>query len=372
MTTVGITGAAGFLGWHVRCRMHAVGLKTVCATRETFAQPELLADFCRSADVIIHIAGVNRADSDDEVAAGNRLLADRLVEALEAASSSAPVLYTNSTQSEQSNIYGKAKRAAGVALATYCEKAGVAFLDLVLPHLFGEFGRPNYNSVVSTFAHALATGVDPTVNRYGQLELLHAQAVANRVIEFVNSPTGGTQRAQGAEIGVGDVWDRLRFFHARYVGESTVPSLDEVIDLQLFNVLRSHLYAAGYYPCPITLHSDDRGGFAEICRADGTGQTSLSTTMPGVSRGDHYHFDKIERFVVVQGTASIKLRRLLTNETQTYAVTGDSPVMIDMPPLVTHNITNTGEDSLVTVFWAGDHFDPNVPDTFAEPVEVAA
>jgi len=368
VTTVGITGAAGFLGWHIRCRLHALGIPSVLATRETFADAALLEAFCDSADVIVHVAGVNRASSDSEVVEGNRWLALRLIDAMRTSGSTAPVVYMNSTQSEHDSPYGLAKLEAADALAEQCATSGAAFLDLILPHLFGEFGRPNYNSVVSTFAYALANDREVAVNPDAEIELVHAQDVAELVVENIASPASARRRIKGRRIAVCDVWEQLQRMHHRYVNEATVPRAEDRFELELFNTLRSQLFDAGHYPRPLALHTDKRGAFAELCRADGLGQTSLSTTAPGVTRGDHFHFTKIERFVVVQGQAEIRLRKLFSNDVKSYQVDGSKPSFIDMPPLATHNIINTGTSNMITVFWSGDHFDPENPDTYAEAV----
>lgn len=372
MTTVGITGGLGFLGWHLRCKLLAAGVSTVIADRTTFADSNKLTEFCRNADVILHVAGVNRASTDDEVATGNRTLATALAEAIQASGAPTPVLYTNSTHSLTSaGAYGESKRQACDILAAQCERNGSPFLNLVLPHVYGEFGRPHYNSVVATFANALATGQPASVNRDGVLELVHAQDVAEVAMRFVSEPKSETLRLRGDEITVGDLWDRLQALANRYTVDATMPCVDDRLSLGLFNTLRAQLFEAGYYPVALQKHTDQRGAFVELCRADGTGQTSLSTSHPGVVRGDHFHFDKVERFVVVQGTAELQMRRLFDTHVRQVRVSGDQPVVVDMPPLVTHNITNTGDDLLITAFWAGDHFDPNVPDTYAHPVSAA-
>jgi len=298
-------------------------------------------------------------------------LASALVAAFERTGVAIPVVYTNSTHAEGDSVYGVSKQRAAELLGEYQASVNAPFLDLVLPHLFGEFGRPNYNSAVTTFAHELATGGKPDVNRDGQLELLHAQDVAQRCLDFFESPSTGTERMQGTPITVGEAWDLLSSQHERYANEFTVPKFDNRFELQMFNTLRSQLYNNGFYPRSLVLHSDNRGAFVELARADGLGQTSLSTSAPGISRGDHFHVDKIERFVVVGGTATISLRRVLTDETESYEVNGDEPVFIDMPPLVTHKIENASDGVVTTLFWAGDHFDPQSPDTWPDPVESA-
>lgn len=371
MTVVGITGADGFLGWHVRCRLHADDIRTVPANRDTFADTDRLDTFVDSCDLILHAAGVNRDNETDDVATGNSSLARQLVDAMRRTGHWCPVVYANSTQSEHDTEYGAAKRDAATTLAGELGAHDAAFVDLVLPHLFGEFGRPFYNSAVTTFAHLLAVGGEPDINADGRLELLHAQDVATRVAELacsLDTIESGRHRLTGEQIGIPAAWDLLAAQHRRYVAEWTVPAFANRFELRMFNMLRSQLYLAGFYPRPITAHTDPRGSFSELCRADGTGQASISTSMPGVTRGDHFHFDKIERFVVVSGEATIRLRRLFTDDVREYPVSGAAPVLIDMPPLVTHNVTNTGDDTVITFFWAGDHFDPSVPDTVAEPV----
>lgn len=368
---VGVTGADGFLAWHLRCRLAMRGLATSCANRETFASSDALDAFVSSVDVIIHVAGVNRANSDEEISSGNMWLADRLIEACERTGATPAVLYTNSTKSEAPDgAYGHAKRAVAEKLAHHQERVGARMVDFVIPHVFGEFGRPNYNSAITTFANALALGRDQEVNPAGELELLHAQDVAATLIDAVGSDVDGQVRMKGRRLSVGDAWACLEAQHSRYVGDTTVPAFADRFELQLFNTLRSQLFVAGHYPVPVILHSDERGAFAELARADGVGQTSISTSAPGVTRGDHFHMDKIERFVVVDGEAIIRVRRLLTAEVCSFEVTGSEPVFIDMPPLMTHNITNAGKGTLTAMFWAGDHFDPEAPDTYAEPVDV--
>jgi len=196
--------------------------------------------------------------------------------------------------------------------------------------------------------------------------------VSAAALEGLAGDTDGRIRLTGRSISVGQAWDLLASQHDRYVHESTVPSFADEFELRMFNMLRSQLWQTGHYPVAITQHADQRGAFSELARADGTGQTSISTSVPGITRGDHWHFDKIERFVVVSGTATIRVRRLFSENTHSFDVSGDVPSFIDMPPLCTHNITNTGDDIMTTMFWSGDHFDPDRPDTIPRMVETRA
>lgn len=367
---VGVTGGAGFFGWHMRVQCHLRDVAAAVADRATFADAAKLDDFVRSSRAIVHAAGVNRAEPET-VESANPNLARALVESLQRTGAVVPIVYTNSTHSSGDSVYGRSKRLAGEILAAHQSSVGAPFVNLVLPHLFGEFGRPHYNSAITTFAYELANGGKPEVNPSGQLELVHAQDAAKRCLELVDAVEGEvTEHMTGRQISVGEAWDLMQQQHARYVSDFTVPPFGDRFELQLFNAIRAQLYESGFYPRPLVLHEDNRGAFVELARADGVGQTSLSTSVPGIVRGDHFHVDKIERFVVVQGQATISMRRVLTSEVRSFDVTADEPVFIDMPPLVTHRIENTGSSAMTTIFWAGDHFDPAVPDTYIDPVPV--
>ena len=363
MTTLGITGADGFFGWHLKSRCTTFGQDFVPANRETFANDDALDAFVSSVDVIAHIAGVNRAHDPDEIIAGNVGMAEQLVAAFERTSSNVDVVYANSVKADEPGPYGESKAKAGQILADYAEKNGTRFQDIKFPHLFGEFGKPNYNSGVTTFAHQLVNGEPSTVND-GMLELLHVQDASKAMLAFVNDPEAESYlRPQGRKISVPETYELMTRL-ADYAKSGTIPEImDDEFELRLFNTIRSQMWP-GEYPFALTKHVDQRGAFFEVVRAWGQGQTSISTTVPGVIRGEHYHLDKVERFTVISGQANIRVRRLFTDDVIEFTVSGDEPCFIDMPPLCTHDITNTGESELVTLFWSHDHFDPANGDTY--------
>lgn len=382
---IGMTGGGGFLGWHLRCRLLLAGYpEPLLAGRETFADPASLAAFVTASDAIVHLAGVNRASSDAEVVAGNGSLAVALAAALSEASTAGdggprPVVYANSIKALEGGPYGDAKAGAAATLAEAQAQTGGGLADVLLPHLFGEFGAPFYNSAVSTFGHQLAVGETPRVDNDATLELLHAQDTSVGLLEalsglFTGPVTSGRTsiRLEGHKILVSEAKGLLETQHQRYVGEGTVPAFADRFEQQMFNLLRSQLFANGIRSFPIARHADQRGFFAELMRNDGLGQSSISASVPGITRGDHFHVDKVERFLVVSGQARIRIRRLFTDEVHVFDVTGSEPVAIDMPPLCTHNISNTGDGEMLTFFWAADQFDPTNPDTYPEPVESAA
>lgn len=359
--SLALTGADGFLGWHIRVLARALGLPTpIIIGRDALASPDKLAGLLNGVDRVLHVAGINRGASD-EVATGNVVLARQLSAGLRACPTPPKqVVFANSTQAANGTPYGDGKAAAAVLLAETTRWFGSAFDDVLLPNLFGEHGRPNYNSVVATFCRVLADGGSPHVDGDRELELLHATDAAALLL---GSPSRGgsirrTVRQLGEQLG--------RFASVYRVGE--IPELHDRFDVRLFNTYRSHCFPANT-PIPLTRHVDARGGLVEAVKVHcGGGQTFCSSTVPGVTRGEHFHLAKVERFVVVRGEAEICLRRVLHEEVLRFRVSGDEPVIIDMPTMWAHNITNVGAGELTTLFWANEIFDPANPDTYPEPV----
>jgi UDP-2-acetamido-2,6-beta-L-arabino-hexul-4-ose reductase len=363
---IGITGVGGLLGWHARCLLRTLpGVDVVACDRSSFNDDEFLERFVRECDAIFHFAGVNRG-ADDEVEAGNVWLAERLARSLTAAGVKPHVVYSSSVHEDRDTAYGRSKRHAGELLRSWAESSGGVCTVLVLPHVFGEGGRPFYNSVVSTFCHQLANGSEATVNADGRLELLHAQEAAQVAVAALRDRTTGSCRVEGEPLGVTELLARLERMAENYAN-MVIPSFEQRLDLRLFNTYRSYLFPARY-PIRFKQHGDARGKLHECVRTLHGGQCFISTTKPGASRGNHFHTRKFERFAVIGGQASIRLRRLFDDVVHEFKVSGDEPVCIDMPTLHTHSIENTGSDGLVTLFWSHEFFDPSDSDTFQEPV----
>lgn len=361
-----LTGAGGFLGWHTRLRLAALTEHEVIpVTRKNWAE---LGELVAGADAVIHLAGVNRAENDDDVELGNRRLADDLAGAITAAARPLRVVMSGTIQADRDNAYGRGKRTAQQTISAATTAAGGRFVDVCLPNLFGEHGRPHYNSFVATFVHATIAGESPQIND-NPVELLHAQSAAQALLEALESGEDRI-RPTGTRTGVVVVWELLQEFHRSYVPIGEIPDLGSAFRIDLFNTYRAGLFPE-HYPIALTPHSDSRGSFVETVRCrGGEGQSSFSTTVPGITRGDHYHLTKIERFAVIQGQARISLRKMFHNEVLDFDVTGDQPVAIDMPVGWVHNITNTGSDILLTQFWSHELFRPESPDTFPEPVSM--
>lgn len=364
MTKIALTGAHGFLGFHVRAAAREYGLETVAIPVGDGFDQNQACQALNGADQLIHLAGVNRG-TPDEIANGNALFAKQLAQTLETVDQPPnKIVFANSIQAGNNSTYGVAKAQAGETLASVAEKIGSTYENILLPNLFGEYGKPFYNSVVATFSHLVATGQEPEIQEDKELQLLHAQNAADILL---GASSVGTLTELSHHETVSGIRNLLEEFSSFYsAGE--IPDLSTEFRRDLFNTYRSYTFPQAA-PIDITRHADHRGAFFEILRSrGGTGQTSFSTTAPGITRGDHYHRRKVERFTVLAGTAQIKLRRLFDDKVYTFNVTGDEPKSVDMPTMYTHNISNIGTETLYTAFWANDIFDPNTPDTIAEIV----
>ena len=357
-----LTGAGGFLGWHVRVLARALRIpEPTVVGRDVLASPQRLADVIHGADRVIHMAGINRGEPN-ELAAGNVALARRLAEGVRACGTPPKkVVFANSVQAGNGTPYGDGKAAAAALLAETTRWFGAEFDDIPLPNLFGEHGRPHYNSVIATFCRVLVDGGTPQVSGDRELDLLHATDAAGLLLGVrVGDEPVPTMRRTVRELA-----DRLGRFAAVY-RQGEIPELADRFDVRLFNTYRSHLRPA---PLPITRHADARGALVEAVKVhSGGGQTFCSSTVPGATRGQHFHLAKVERFVVVRGEAEISMRRVLHDEVLRFRVSGDEPVVVDMPTMWAHSITNIGDDELTTLFWSQDLFNPCKPDTYAEAV----
>ncbi|MBB1054740.1 NAD-dependent epimerase/dehydratase family protein [Dietzia sp. B44] len=359
-----LTGAEGFLGWHTRLRLTALtDHEVVPVSRHNWSD---LASLLADADAVIHIAGVNRAASDNEVERGNIQLGADLAQAITAAGRTLRVVMSGTIQVSQNNAYGRGKLTAQTLITEATRAGGGHFVDVCLPNLFGEHGVPNYNSFVATFVRSIIHGETPRIND-NVVELLHAQDAAQSLIAALECPEERL-RPEGELIGVVAVWNLLQEFHSSYSPSGEIPDISTKFRVNLFNTYRAQLFP-DHYPIKLIPHSDPRGSFVETVRCrGGEGQSSFSTTVPGITRGEHYHLSKIERFAVIQGTARISLRKMFTDEVLDFHVTGNQPTAIDMPVGWVHNITNIGNETLLTQFWSHELFRPDAPDTFPEPV----
>lgn len=363
---VGVTGAEGLIGWQTAVFLKTlpdVGLKF--ATRATFSDGIQLQGFVEQCDVIFHFAGMSRG-SDTEVAQINITLTRTLISALEKVGSTAHLIFSSSTHIKRQTSYGQSKSECTALFEAWAAKVGALFTNMILPNVFGERGKPFYNSVVSTFCHQVVLGETPTVHEDAPLEQIHAQGVARAFWNVVQNKQLGEVWVSGQQISVLGLVEKIRGFHELYTSH-IIPDLRNDFDRDLFNTYRSYHYPQRY-PRALTLHTDNRGALFESVKTLNGGQTFLSTTKSGITRGNHFHTRKVERFLVVSGEAEIGIRRVFSSETEVFKVSGTHPSYVDIPTLHTHNITNVGSSELITLFWTHEFYDPSAPDTIRELV----
>jgi UDP-2-acetamido-2,6-beta-L-arabino-hexul-4-ose reductase len=365
---VAVTGAHGFVGWHLRAALRARNTDTVVAVgRELDTDPEALDRLLAGVDAVVHVAGVNR-DEPTVLRDTNARLATRLTESLDRAGSAPTIVYANSIQAGNGTPYGDGKQAAADHLAAWGAAHHAPVVDVQLPNVFGEHGRPAYNSFVSTFCAELARGTAPTVVEDREVPLRHVQDVADDLIAALELSGSTVLEPAATMLTVTDVLARLSGFRDLYA-RGEIPDVVAPIDLALFNTYRSYCFP-DLYPLRPTVNSDARGELFECLRAHGgQAQVFCSSTVPGAVRGNHFHRRKIERFQVLRGDALISLRKVLTGETVEYRVSGSDPGAVDMPTLWSHNIVNVGDTELLTLFWTADLLDPAAPDTYADTVD---
>lgn len=366
MKKIGITGIEGLIGWHLHGFLHGQkNVSVVRADRSTFTDHAKLCDFVKSCDVIVHLAGMNRGD-ENEVFTTNIKLADDLIAACERFECGPHIVFSSSTHIHRHTLYGKSKKLCTEKFLKWSERTGALFTNMILPNVFGEGGKPFYNSVVSTFCFQVANGQEPKIINDITTEQVHAQQVAREIYDIINNSRCGEVVLSGVPITVSELLIKIKDFNTLYQ-QHIIPDLRENFELYLFNTYRSYLYPAKY-PISATLHSDNRGTLFEAVKSLNGGQTFVSTTKPRITRGNHYHTKKIERFFVLCGQAEIKIRKLFSEKIEIFTVNGITPQYIDIPTLHTHNITNTGKDELITLFWSHEIFNLEHPDTFSEIV----
>lgn len=365
---VGITGQNGFVGKHL---YNNLGLKPeefhrVDFQKDFFEDETQLDAFVADCDVIVHLAAMNRHESEQFIYETNVALANQLVASLKRTGSKAHVLISSSTQEERDNLYGKSKREGREAIVNWANENGGKVTGLIIPNVFGAFGKPFYNSFVATFCHQLTHGETPTIANDGEVKLIYVQELVDLIINEIRSEKSTPELfiEPTATKKVSEVLALLNDYKAKYFDGGEVPVLNSKFEHNLFNTYRSYIDYATHYPVKFTQHTDPRGAFVEVIRLGIGGQCSFSTTVPGITRGNHYHTRKIERFAVIKGKALIQLRKIDTDEVLDFYLDGNEPAYVDMPIWYTHNIKNIGDEDLYTIFWINEAFNPEDADTY--------
>lgn len=392
-----VTGARGFVGSNLCQSLKAIRdgkdrreryqslLPLTVWEYDLSSTPEQLDEWCAQADFIFNLAGVNRPENDEEFMKGNFGFASTLLDTLEAHNNACPVMLSSSVQASlegryAGSEYGKSKLAGEQLFQEYSQRTGAPVLIYRFPNLYGKWCRPNYNSAVATFCNNIANGLPIQVNDPSvELDLLY---IDDLVTEMLDALLGNETRAADGycyanpvdHASLGRIVELIESFKRAAVS-CELPSCSEgSFEKKLYATYESYLEPQN--ACyALDAKSDNRGSFSEFIRTKDSGQVSINVSKPGMTKGNHWHHTKWEKFLVVSGKALVKTRRVGTDvggnpyPTNEYLVSDEKLEVIDMVPGHTHSITNVSEDEdLVTVIWANEPFDPDNPDTFYEEV----
>lgn len=378
MIKIGITGQAGFVGTHLynTLGLYPEQIERIPFEDAFFEDRDRLNGFVRQCDVIIHLAAMNRHPEPEVLYETNLRLVRQLITAMETEKVTPYVLFSSSTQEERDNEYGRSKRKGRALLEEWAERNGASFTGMVVPNVYGPFGRPGYNSFIATFCHKLAHGEQPEVLVDSNVRLIYVGSLCEYILEKIfrkmqhtKPVVERTEIPHDFEKKVTDILALLENYKTLYFDQGIIPELKDRNEVNLFNTFRCYIDLSGHFPVKLTQHADPRGVFVETIKLGVGGQVSFSTTVPGITRGNHFHTRKIERFTVIKGSARIQLRKIGTAEILNFDLDGSEPAYVDMPVWYTHNITNTGKDELYTQFWINEWYNPEDGDTFFEKVE---
>lgn len=361
-----VTGANGFVGKNLIAELENKGYEEIFKfNRET--ELSLLDMYTKECEFVFHLAGVNRPRNEKEFMEGNYGLTVKLLDLLKKHHNKAPILLTSSIQAEKDNPYGRSKRACEDLLISYSKETMAQALVYRLPNLFGKWCKPNYNSVVATFCHNIARNKE--INVSDPNNTLTLSYIDDVVAEFLRALVGNeTVNGDYCEVPVkhkiklGELADKLYSFKNNR--ESLImPSLEVDFDRALYSTFLSYLEEDNF-SYKLKKNVDNRGWLAEFIKSQSLGQIFISLTKPGITRGNHWHHTKVEKFLVIQGEAVIRFRKIDSENVLKYWVSGEIPEVVDIPAGYTHSIENTGHEDVITLFWACEIFNPEKPDTY--------
>lgn len=360
-----VTGAKGFIGKNLIAE-----LKTT-TNHEIFEYDQdteysLLQRYCQEANFVFHLAGVNRPKEQAEFMSGNFGFTSELLELLKQYQNNCPVMISSSIQAALDNPYGQSKKAGEELLFSYSEETGANVLIYRFPNVFGKWCRPNYNSAVATFCHNIAHDLPIQVNdRSVEMTLVYIDDVVKSLMDALE---GKEQREDNYCVvpithrtTLGKIVDLIESFKASRA-ERSIPDMSEPFTKKLYSTYLSYL-PENQFSYDLKMNVDARGSFTEFIRTPDRGQVSVNISKPGITKGNHWHHTKNEKFLVVSGSGVIRFRKLDTDKIIEYFVSGDKLEVVDIPVGYTHNIENLGDSDMVTIMWVNEIFDPENPDT---------
>ena len=372
MLKIGITGQKGFIGEHL---YNTLGLFPDQFSRVEydiifFKNDIQLDEFVSQCDVIVHLAAMNRHNDPEVIYNTNIELVQKLITSLERTNSRPHIIFSSSSQEERDNPYGKSKKEGRILLEKWALLNRGSLTGLIIPNVFGPFGQPYYNSVVATFSHQISNEETPKIDVDGEMKLIYVGELVSEIINKAKEKKNESlyEVPHTSTAKVSEILNLLKKYKAVYQDKGEIPTINNTFELNVFNTFRCYMDVKNHFPVKFTQYTDPRGSFVEVIRLGIGGQVSFSTTAPGITRGNHYHTRKIERFAVIKGKALIQLRRIGTNEVLDFYLDGDEPAYVDMPIWYTHNIKNIGNEVLYTNFWINEPYNEEDADTYFENI----
>jgi len=367
---VGITGYKGFIGYFLTQYINHLDyeLNFIPCSNNFFDDTKKLNNFVKNCDVIVHLAAMNRGKVSD-LYQTNVSLVKKLTTALEATDFRKKIIFSSSTQEKNKNYYGKSKSDGHKIFKKWAEKSGGHLNTLIIPNVYGPFCKPFYNSVIATFCFQLINDKTPKIEINSMVSLIYVQNLIEKIIHLIkkNNKNQKIHIKSDKQAKVSDILSKLTSYKKNYLELGIIPDLANDFDLNLFNTFRSYI-DNNHLLKHLELNKDNRGYLFEVVKELNGGQTFFSYTKPGITRGNHFHTKKIERFCVVSGKAKICIRKIGYSKISEFEVSGKNPVVIDIPVFHTHNIKNISNDELLTLFWANEIYDQNNPDTYFKEV----
>jgi UDP-2-acetamido-2,6-beta-L-arabino-hexul-4-ose reductase len=362
-----ITGARGFIGRNLTANLEARGDSVMTLFNVENSRADLRAGL-ETADIVYHLAGINRPEREEGFEIGNAGLTREICEILRELGRTPVVVMSSSIQAVLENPYGISKRHAEDALREFAARSGAQIRIFRLKNVFGKWCRPNYNSVVATFCHNIANDLPIQLSSPSrEIELVYVDDVVEAFLAELPIPgrSNGHREIPSFTLRLGDLAGRIQSYYDMRANLLT-PDFAIRFNQQLYATYLSYLPGDARRQ-QLEIKSDQRGALAEFIKSRTFGQIFISRTKPGVTRGNHYHNTKTEKFFVVEGEAVIRMREIGSMEVLEYRVRGEDFRVIEIPPGCTHSIENVGSRDMVTLFWASEIFDPDRPDTYYVP-----
>lgn len=367
-----VTGSKGFIAKNLISELKNKGYNAIYECDKETSLEEL-NNYTKDCDFVYHIAGVNRPKDNNEYMEGNFGFTSILLNKLKENNNKCPILITSSIQADLDNPYGLSKKAGEDLLFKYSEDENVKVYVYRLPNIFGKWCKPNYNSVIATFCYNIANNIDITINDANtELELAYIDDVINEFINCINEIDDTKENKSFNYVQttynktLGEIANLIENFKESR-NNFTIPNMNDEFSKKLYSTYLSYI-PKDQFTYKTKMNIDERGSFTELFKSIDRGQVSVNISKPGITKGNHWHHTKNEKFVVVSGEGLIQLRNINEEEIIEYYVSGNKIEIVDIPVGYTHNIKNIGSTDLVTVMWCNEIYDKERPDTFYEEV----